>query len=127
MGRAAQVTIPVAVQGGEYDQVVPAPHWAHPAFDRIPSRDRLYVEIARAEHIRYANFDLPVSPVGMPAAAWLPGSAPLGTAQLHPIVSRYATAWMEKHLLGAADPLGYTDGRQAALDLAAGRLSDFAR
>src|SRR5947207_293413 len=29
LGRAAQVTIPIEVQGGEYDQVVSAAHWAH--------------------------------------------------------------------------------------------------
>jgi len=130
MAHAAQVTVPVQVQGGAYDQVVPAAHWAHPAFDRIPAAERLYVEIARAEHSAYANFD--VGPLAfqlgaMPPAAYWPLSWPLFTVELHPIASRYFTSWLEKYLAGLPDPAGWTDGTRAAADLGQGILSDYSR
>ncbi len=131
LGRAAQVTIPVQVQGGEYDQVVPAWHWARPAFDRIPSGDRLYVEIARADHLNYGDLDFTpfqlLSYGSIPLAAYSPFTPPLHSWQLHPIASRYATSWLERHLLGTPDPVGWTNGTQAGRDFSGGTLSDTSR
>jgi len=105
--------------------------WAHPAFDRIPSSDRLYVEIARADHLNYGDLDFTpfqlLSYGSIPLAAYDPLTPPLHSWELHPIASRYLTSWLERHLLGTPDPVGWTNGTQAGRELATGALSDTSR
>src|SRR5581483_7499013 len=92
--RAAQVQVPLLVVGGERDPICPPATQGVPIFQAATRASaRLYVEVARADHLGFVDF-------------WFaPGYRP--TAETHAIASRYFTAWVETQLLGRADPDGY--------------------
>ncbi len=115
LARSAALTVPLLVVGGEYDLICRPSTTGVPVYQAATSSSsRLYVEIAKADHLGFVNF-------------WFGAPSNRPYWETHVIASRYFTAWLETHLLGRADPAGYTDGRAAAADVAGGDLSRFMR
>lgn len=120
--RATQVEIPILVIGAEFDPIVRASRFARPAFNSLRSaREKLYVEIARAEHLTVTDYDIGYwqwTPLRFPR--WTRTRAP---NEVRAVSRRYATGWIEHHLGIRADTLGLVDGSRAAQDAASRSLS----
>lgn len=115
LARAAQVKVPLLVLGGELDTICPPAAQCVPIYQAATGTStKLYVEVAKADHLGFLNF-------------WFGPQSYRPFLETHTIASRYFTAWLETHLLGKADPDGYTDGRTAAADVTGGDLSRFLR
>lgn len=124
LARASQVKVPLLVVGGELDPICPPAAQGLPAFQAATSAPaRLYVEVRGADHL--GLLDLAFDPFVLANGQWKLEYLPF--PQLHQVASRYFTSWVETMALGAPDPAGYTDGRFAAKDVAAGTLTRFAR
>ncbi|MEZ0229396.1 MAG: alpha/beta hydrolase family protein [Planctomycetota bacterium] len=118
---AKKVTVPILVVGAEFDHVVPAPLYAKAGFDLLPSKEKLYVEIRRAEHLNFGDVALKwVGFSDMEVQGTIPGE------EQRRISSAYFTPWLEKHLDVRKDPCGFTNGERAAKDLGAGLLTRIA-
>jgi hypothetical protein len=106
LAHAGELSVPVLVEAGESDWL--ATHeYTRGIYDRATSSpERQLIVIKSGGHNLYQD-----------------GSK---KSSQHAIASRYATAWFEKFLGGAADPEGYTTGRAAAAYKASRALSDFA-
>lgn len=89
---------PVLVITTEHDATCPSKVWGRPAWDAIPSPRKLYLEVAKGDHMTQGDF---------PSLA---GNAPRLVSR------RYANAWLDRWLLDAHDPAGFTDGRKATQD-----------
>lgn len=100
---ATMPDVPTLVVTGRFDPIAIPGTFGRPAYDAIPHRRKLYVQVAMANHATFSDM------------LSLTGGAPRQAAR------RYANAWFDRWLVGAADPAGYTDGRYAANDPA---LSD---
>jgi len=121
--RASQVRIPMLVVGAQFDPIVRASRFARPAFNTLNTPQRLYVEIARAEHLTVTDYDIgywQFTPLRFPF--WSRTRAP---QEVRTVSRRYATAWLEHHLGVRADSQGLVDGTRAAQDAASGSLSRY--
>lgn len=98
---AAIRTAPVLVITGQSDGLATAAGFGRPVYRTVPSPHKLYVEIAGGSHM------------GFIAGGGLFSG---GSDAQRAITRRYGNAWLDRWLLGAADPQGYTDGRFAARD-----------
>lgn len=100
---ATMPDVPTLVMTGRFDAIAIPGTFGRPAYDAIPHRRKLYLQVGMARHGTFCD---------MPS---LTGGAPRQAAR------RYANAWFDRWLVGADDPAGYTTGRFAAND---GSLSD---
>ncbi len=119
---AKRVEVPILVVGAEFDPVVPAPMYARAGFDLLPSKEKLYVEIARGEHLNFGDVKLVWAGF---SDGKVEGTIP--AEEQRRISSRYFTPWLEKHLDVRKDPCGFTTGQRAAEDQGKGVLSRVTR
>lgn len=122
MNHAQKVEKPLLVLGAEHDYTALSDVYGRRAFDKAGSSDRLFVELAGANHNNFASAPwwmnlLNVS--DMPS--WFFGGMSADTQLAE--TKRYTTAWLSRYLDGAADPAGLTDGRAARADMERGLVT----
>lgn len=89
---------PVLVITTERDATCPSASWGRPAWELIPDRRKLFLEVAKGDHLTQSD------------APSFGGNGPRRASR------RYAHAWLDRWLLEAEDAAGWTDGRRAAKD-----------
>jgi hypothetical protein len=98
--------------------------FAQPVYDASPAKDRLFVELAGANHMHFANVPDWQSWFGsfnpFELTTWFGGMTKDDQLAL---TQRYATAWLERFLAGSTDKLGLTDGSAARRDEDLGLVS----
>jgi predicted dienelactone hydrolase len=113
LARAAQVNVPLLVVGGALDTICPPATMGIPVFQAATlTPQKLFVEIAHADHLGFLDYYPEVAPN-------------ISSQAEHTIASRYFTAWLETKAEGLSDPDGYTTGVAAARDKASGDLSSW--
>ncbi|MBL4847254.1 MAG: dienelactone hydrolase family protein [Planctomycetes bacterium] len=108
---AAQQRVPILVIGCEFDPIVPARRFAWPAFQAMPAANRLYVEIARAEHNNFMDFGRYGFWVFHPLTRRF--AFTLRPREQKRISRNYTNAWVDHYLGGKPDTSGWIDGRKA--------------
>ena len=121
---AADVTIPLQIQIGSEDCMVPA-DITRLLYEAVPGAPKQFLELAGANHIGYVDQAL-AAVGGFLITEVLPIDCPprITYAEQHRVSTEYATMWFDAHLYGTdawADEL-FGSGVQA--DLAAGVLSE---
>jgi len=125
------VSVPLLVIAAEYDGLCPANLFARPAYEACPAKQKLYVEIARAEHFNFADIDIRTlgdvnqvmlrlftgKDLDMKGKTTIPGE------KQRLIAARYYTPWIEHFLDVRQDSEGFTTGVMAVKDKEDGILS----
>jgi len=121
MAYAEQVTLPLLVLGAEFDPIVPVWRFPRPAFQRVPSQRRLYVEIARGEHNNFTDLDF-----GFYAPTLIGWRRTISPEEQRRISRGWSTSWLEHHTGQRAWP-EWVDGRRAQARWVDGELSRWQR
>ena len=121
---AGRVRVPTLIVGGEFDPVTPVRLFARPAFELLPASERLYVELARTEHVALTDYDFGYYVFRVRYGGWV---RTMRAEQVRLLSRSYANAWIEHHLGVRTDTQGYVDGQAAAADEHAGNLSRYRR
>lgn len=117
MTYAEQVTLPLQVLGAEFDPIVPVWRFPRPAFERVSSQQRLYVEVARGEHNNFTDLDF-----AFYAPTFVGWRRTISPEEQRRISRGWSTSWLEHHLGQRAWP-EWVDGRRAQASFADGELS----
>lgn len=119
--RAENIVVPVQIQVGSEDGIVPPAGVLAYYTDAVPnSTIKEFVEIAGGNHIGYIDEFF----ANVAKTMGLDNPAKISVPAQHEIAARYFTAWFQFHIKGQSGYAPYIFGDLAAADLAQGKLSD---
>jgi len=118
---SARVAVPLQIQGGQLDTVLPVKVFARAAYERAASApSKQYLELARAHHLAWSDNPLlrPMRIVASIVPSFFTSKVFLDYPDAFELSVRYSTAWFE-------EKLGLVKDRSAVLGKRSPGLSDY--